>query len=343
MVLGKAFRKKVSPVIVPSSLGEGGGSEVTTNPDGSTVDVDDKTLLTVMDKDHILANMRNRFHRDCIYTYTASVLLSVNPWKTIPKMYTAEMQILYTNRSMHSLPPHPFAIADTAYRYFQGDSRSQALVISGESGSGKTETAKTVISFLASHKERRKAKIGSDSPVSDVEAIASSIVHDRVIFATPILEAFGNASTIRNKNSSRFGKYHRLLYDKSGRLCGADIKPFLLESSRVTSISSHERNFHIFYQLLAGLSDDDLASKFKLSKSGRYPLVANGMRQDSTHVKEDAEKFEESQSTYLRTQLGKRSKKNEKGETELHLAVMNVIIFFTKWFIIFKLKILVFI
>ena len=291
MVFGKSSKKKPSPLIAPSSLGES-DHPVLTNPDGSTIDVDDNTLLTVMDKEHILTNMRNRFSRDCIYTYTASVLLSVNPWKIIPNMYTPEMQILYTNRSMHSLPPHPYALADTAYRYFQGDTKSQVMVISGESGSGKTETAKTVISFLASHKERRKAKMGSESPVSDVEALASSVVHDRVIFATPILEAFGNASTIRNKNSSRFGKYHRLLYDKSGRLCGADIKPFLLESSRVTSVSSHERNFHIFYQIFAGMSETDL-KRYKLSRSGKYPLVSNGAKQDQAHVTEDKDKYAE--------------------------------------------------
>ena len=292
MVLGKSFRKKQpSPLIAPSSLGES-GQPILTNLDGSTIDVDDNTLLTVLDKEHILTNMRNRFNRDCIYTFTASVLLSVNPWKIIPNMYTAEMQILYTNRSMHSLPPHPYALADTAYRYFQGDGKSQVMVISGESGSGKTETAKTVISFLASHKERRKAKMGSESPVSDVEAIASSVVHDRVIFATPILEAFGNASTIRNKNSSRFGKYHRLLYDKSGRLCGADIKPFLLESSRVTSVSSHERNFHIFYQIFAGMSESDL-KRYKLTRNGSYPLIANGAKQDHAHIVEDKEKYGE--------------------------------------------------
>ena len=276
-----------SPLISPSALTH----KVVTNLDGSSVDVDDNTLLSVLDKEHILANLKNRFNRDCIYTFTASVLLSVNPYKPIANLYSPEMQMLYTNKSLHSLPPHPYALADTAYRYFSGDSKSQVLVVSGESGSGKTETAKTIIAFLASHRERRLAK--ADGQAVGPASPAQMDIHERVINATPILEAFGNASTIRNKNSSRFGKYHRLLYDKSGKLTGAEIKPFLLEASRVTSISSHERNFHVFYQILAGMSEQELSAKFGLSKTGVYPVISHGLRQDAAHIRDDAEKFDE--------------------------------------------------
>ena len=275
-----------SPVITAASLDH----HPLTNPDGSVVDMDDNTLLSILNKEYILTNLKNRFNRDCIYTFTASVLLAVNPYKSIPGMYSPEMQMTYTNKSLHSLPPHPYALADTAYRYFQGDSRSQVMVISGESGSGKTETAKVVISFLASHRERRIAK--SDGDMLTASRANLIDIHDRVIKATPILEAFGNASTIRNKNSSRFGKYHRLLYDKGGKLHGAEIKPFLLESSRVTGISQHERNFHIFYFLLAGLSEGEL-NDLGLSKTGVYPLISNGLRQGAHHIHEDIEKFRE--------------------------------------------------
>ena len=134
-----------SPPISPRALVH----RVVTNPDGSQVDVEDNTLLANLDKEHILANMRNRFLRDCIYTYTASVLLAVNPYKHLPNLYGPEMQLLYTNKSLHSMPPHPYAIADTAFRYFQGEGgKSQVLVVSGESGSGKTETAKVLISSI---------------------------------------------------------------------------------------------------------------------------------------------------------------------------------------------------
>ena len=285
-----ADEPKLSPVISPSSLTK---KDLVTNPDGSQVDVDDNTLLSVLDKGHILANMRNRFHRDCIYTFTASVLLSVNPWKQIPGLYSDQMQMLYTNKSLHSLPPHPYAIADTAYRYFQGDSKSQVLVVSGESGSGKTETAKVVISFLATHRERRHLHKQLAGQSIDDSGIVDNGVHDKVISATPIMEAFGNASTIRNKNSSRFGKYHRLLYDRAGTLIGAEIKPLLLESSRVTGISYHERNFHVFYLLLAGMSDTELRSKYGIAKNDVFPIIASGMRRDEARIREDEEKFKE--------------------------------------------------
>ena len=278
---------KISPVISPSALTK---KDLVTNPDGSQVDVDDNTLLTVLDKQHILANMRNRFNRDCIYTFTASVLLAVNPWKQIANLYSEQMQMLYTNKSLHSLPPHPYAIADTAYRYFQGDGKSQVLVVSGESGSGKTETAKTVISFLASHRERRLVHAGQREK-SDEPAVAG--VHDRVLSATPIMEAFGNASTIRNKNSSRFGKYHRLLYDRAGTLSGAEILPLLLEASRVTGISAHERNFHVFYLMLAGMSPDQLFAKYGITSTDLLPTVANGLKSDATRHQEDKEKYAE--------------------------------------------------
>lgn len=286
----EAEEPKLSPVISPASLTR---KDLVVNPDGSQVDVEDNTLLSVLDKAHILANMRNRFKRDCIYTFTASVLLSVNPWKQVPGMYSDQMQMLYTNKSLHSLPPHPYAIADTAYRYFQGDSKSQVLVVSGESGSGKTETAKVVINFLASHRERRQLHKQLAGQLLDDSVISDKGVHDRVISATPIMEAFGNASTIRNKNSSRFGKYHRLLYDRAGSLAGAEIKPLLLESSRVTGISSHERNFHIFYLMLAGMSDSELRTKYDIHKHEAFPLISNGLKRDEVRTKEDEEKFQE--------------------------------------------------
>ena len=275
-----------SPPISPRALAH----RLVTNPDGSQVDVEDNTILSVLDKEHILANMRNRFLRDCIYTYTASVLLAVNPYKNIPGLYGPEMQTLYTNKSLHSMPPHPYAIADTAFRYFQGDSKSQVLVVSGESGSGKTETAKVLISFLANHRDRQVAVNQGTEFVSENSL---SKVHDRVISATPILEAFGNASTIRNKNSSRFGKYHRLLYDKMGRLNGAEIKPLLLESSRVTGVGALERNFHVFYLILAGMDKKQLA-KYSLEKEGHYPLVPNrgGAEDDSAKFAELMDAFQ---------------------------------------------------
>ena len=187
----------------------------------------DNTQLRELDLTSIVSNLETRYAADEIYTSTANVLLSVNPYKVIPGLYSSTTQAKYRGKPQGSQPPHPFAIADAAYRSLLSERRSQSILISGESGAGKTETAKVLIEFLAS-------------------AAKDQHIYKRVLQTTPILESFGNAQTVRNHNSSRFGKYHRLWFDESNALVGAEVQPFLLESSRVTTVAPGDRNFHVF-------------------------------------------------------------------------------------------------
>eukprot|EP00928_Gymnodinium_smaydae_P095520 TRINITY_DN8236_c0_g4_i2.p1 TRINITY_DN8236_c0_g4~~TRINITY_DN8236_c0_g4_i2.p1 ORF type:complete len:1421 (+),score=272.10 TRINITY_DN8236_c0_g4_i2:108-4265(+) len=222
---------------------------------------DDNTSLVHLDDANILDNLQRRFVRDEIYTYTANVLLAVNPYKTLPGLYTLERMQEYKGRHIGALPPHPYAIADSAYRQLRNERKDQALVISGESGAGKTETAKIVAQYLVSN--------------SRTDAERGSLIRERIVNAAPILESFGNASTVRNRNSSRFGKYSEMYFDKVGSLIGAGVKTFLLESSRVVAPQEAERNYHVFYELLAGIPAAQLAD-FGLEANGRYQLLHPG-------------------------------------------------------------------
>merc|ERR1740121_3225356 len=150
----------------------------------------------------------------------------------------------YQGKRLGALPPHPFAVADTAYRHLLREQRDQALVISGESGAGKTETAKITMRYLTS--------------VSRTDAAHGGRIQDKIVNANPILESFGNASTVRNRNSSRFGKYNEMRFNRVGTLVGAGIKTYLLESSRVVSQQDGEENYHVFYEMLQGLDVDAL-------------------------------------------------------------------------------------
>lgn len=226
----------------------------TTN--GATVK--DNTSLVFLNDASILDNMHSRHSQDEIYTYTASVLLAVNPYKRIEGLYGEEQCNEYRGKHIGALPPHPYAIGDTAYRTLIREKRSQALLISGESGAGKTETAKIVMQYLA-HTS------GADSAVA-------ARIQARVLQAQPILESFGNAVTLRNSNSSRFGKYNRIFFDDTGALVDAGVTTYLLESSRVVSHAERERTYHVFYEMLAGV-DDARLEKFRLKRDGHFEMM----------------------------------------------------------------------
>mmetsp|Transcript_58779 Transcript_58779/g.148913 ORF Transcript_58779/g.148913 Transcript_58779/m.148913 type:complete len:1423 (+) Transcript_58779:92-4360(+) len=244
----------------------------------------DNTEMVHLDDANILHNIRKRYYRDEIYTYTANVLLAINPYKSIPGLYTPEKIAEYRGRSPGMLPPHPYAIADTAYRQQlrEKDKKNQALVISGESGAGKTETAKHTMQYL--------------TQVSRTDAAHGGRIQERIINSNPILESFGNASTVRNSNSSRFGKYNEMYFDAVGSLMCAGIKTYLLESSRVVHQQPGERNFHVFYEMLAGLDPDDL-DQLQLENCHPYKLLyADGsqpLEQDSPQMMREREKFSE--------------------------------------------------
>ncbi|GJP48240.1 hypothetical protein CLOM_g7505, partial [Closterium sp. NIES-68] len=177
-------------------------------------------------------------------TYTGTILIAANPFMRIPGIYDREMRDAYRGQQVGELSPHVFAIADNAYRAMRDERRSQSILISGESGAGKTETTKLVMEYLASVGGR-----------ADTEGERS--IENQVLESNPLLEAFGNAKTVRNDNSSRFGKFIEIQFDQRGRVSGAAIRSYLLERSRVVQIADPERNYHCFYQLCDGASDEE--------------------------------------------------------------------------------------
>lgn len=194
----------------------------------------------------ILHTLRVRYELDMIYTYSGQILIAVNPHKPLKHLYGSRMMAQYRGIPFGDLSPHTYAVAEAAYSAMMIDEKRQAILISGESGAGKTESAKMVMQYLA-HRSGSKFgdTIGSATPIEQ-----------QILESNPLLEAFGNAKTVRNDNSSRFGKFVEIDFDRTGRVAGANISTYLLERSRVVSIGSPERSFHIFYQMCYGASDD---------------------------------------------------------------------------------------
>eukprot|EP01111_Echinosteliopsis_oligospora_P014913 TRINITY_DN5735_c1_g3_i1.p1 TRINITY_DN5735_c1_g3~~TRINITY_DN5735_c1_g3_i1.p1 ORF type:complete len:1138 (+),score=396.14 TRINITY_DN5735_c1_g3_i1:202-3615(+) len=202
--------------------------------------LDDMTLLSKVTNDQILDNLRKRYDNDIIYTSIGDVLISVNPFKMID-IYGSEMLQEYVGRSRIELPPHVFAVAESAYRAMVNDKENQCVIISGESGAGKTEAAKKIMQYIA------EVSGNTGKPSQGVEHVK------RIILETnPLLEAFGNAKTLRNNNSSRFGKYFEIQFNEKGEPDGGKITNYLLEKSRIVFQTNGERNFHIFYQMCKG-------------------------------------------------------------------------------------------
>ena len=196
--------------------------------------VDDLVLLEAVTEEAIVENLRVRFKRDLIYTYIGNVLLSVNPFRLIKGSVGPGVISSYTGRKLYELAPHVYALAEDTYRAMMSTHDNQCVLISGESGAGKTEAAKIFMSFIT-------AVSGS--------AQDGDHLKEQLLQSNPVLEAFGNAKTVRNDNSSRFGKYMRLSFDFQGVPVGGDIQNYLLEKPRVVKPGQGERNFHIFYFL----------------------------------------------------------------------------------------------
>jgi len=196
--------------------------------------VPDFVLLDTLSEDAMLDNIKIRFKSDEIYTYIGDVIVSVNPFKKLNIYNTKDVEN-YRGRYKYERTPHIFAVANDAYRNMCQNHDNQCIIISGESGAGKTEASKIVMTFIA-----QVSKSGSE-----VESIK-----DKLLQSNPILEAFGNAKTLRNDNSSRFGKYMEIQFSQSGSPKGGKITNYLLEKSRVVAPAPGERNFHIFYHLL---------------------------------------------------------------------------------------------
>ncbi|XP_037542799.1 unconventional myosin-Ib isoform X2 [Nematolebias whitei] len=223
--------------------------EVKTSLLDNMIGVGDMVLLEPLNEDSFLDNLKKRFDHNEIYTYIGSVVISINPYRSLP-IYTPEKVEEYRNRNFYELSPHIYALADEAYRSLRDQDKDQCILITGESGAGKTEASKLVMSYVA-------AVCGKGQEVNKVK--------EQLLQSNPVLEAFGNAKTVRNDNSSRFGKYMDIEFDFKGDPLGGVISNYLLEKSRVVKQPRGERNFHIFYQLLSGASDDTL-KKLKLDR-----------------------------------------------------------------------------
>lgn len=246
-------------------------------------DPDDLTRSDYLHEPGIIHALRTRFHRDTIYTASGQVLIALNPNKPLPHLYTPRMIAEYKAAGLDSLKdlaPHCYAIAENAYQMMMMDDPArQVILISGESGAGKTFTARLVMSYLA----ERNGKTGALP------------IEQQILESNPLLEAFGNAKTARNDNSSRFGKFTEMHFDEQGRVCGAHIETYLLERSRVTSIASGERGFHIFYQLLSSASAE-MRERLLLPPDGgvsQFAYLARGTTANLAFGKCDAEAFEE--------------------------------------------------
>ncbi|KAL8039440.1 hypothetical protein ABFX02_10G037200 [Erythranthe guttata] len=216
--------------------------------DAPSCGVDDMTKLAYLHEPGVLFNLRCRYDVNEIYTYTGNILIAVNPFQRLPHLYSNDMMGQYKGVALGDLAPHPFAIADAAYRQMINEGISQAILVSGESGAGKTESTKMLMQFLA-HMGGRVAAEGRT-------------VEQQVLESNPVLEAFGNAKTVRNNNSSRFGKFVEIQFNNNGRITGAAIRTYLLERSRVCQVSDPERNYHCFYMLCAAPKED--TEKYKL-------------------------------------------------------------------------------
>uniref|UniRef100_A0A4W6F4P1 Myosin IXA n=1 Tax=Lates calcarifer TaxID=8187 RepID=A0A4W6F4P1_LATCA len=216
----------------------------------------DLCRLPELNERSLLDNLRSRFRQEKIYTYVGSILIVINPFKFLP-IYNPKYVKMYDNHTLGDLEPHIYAVADVAYHTMLQRERNQCIVISGESGSGKTQSTNFLIHHLTALSQKGFA--------SGVEQI--------ILGAGPVLEAFGNAKTAHNNNSSRFGKFIQVNYQESGTVRGAYVEKYLLEKSRLVYQEHNERNYHVFYYLLAGASEDERTA-FHLKKPEEYHYLS---------------------------------------------------------------------
>merc|ERR550534_1051 len=233
---------------------------------------EDMADLTCLNEASVLHNIKERYYSGLIYTYSGLFCVVVNPYKRLP-IYTEKIIEIYKGKKRHEVPPHVFAITDIAYRSMLQDREDQSILCTGESGAGKTENTKKVIQYLA-YVAASKPKSSSHTP-SSTEGPNFGELEQQLLKANPILEAFGNAKTVKNDNSSRFGKFVRINFDASGYIAGANIETYLLEKARIIRQAPDERTFHIFYQLLLGASKE-FKSQLLLDDAKNYTFMTQG-------------------------------------------------------------------
>ncbi|XP_038979493.1 myosin-6-like isoform X3 [Phoenix dactylifera] len=234
--------------------------------EASPCGVDDMTKLAYLHEPGVLQNLKSRYDMNEIYTYTGNILIAVNPFRRLPHLYDSHMMEQYKGAAFGELSPHPFAVADAAYRIMMNEGVSQSILVSGESGAGKTESTKLLMRYLAYMGGRA--------------AVEGRTVEQQVLESNPVLEAFGNAKTVRNNNSSRFGKFVEIQFDQRGRISGAAVRTYLLERSRVCQISDPERNYHCFYMLCSAPQEDIERYKLENPRTFHYLKQSNSFELD---------------------------------------------------------------
>uniref|UniRef100_A0A667ZNJ3 Myosin, heavy chain b n=1 Tax=Myripristis murdjan TaxID=586833 RepID=A0A667ZNJ3_9TELE len=232
--------------------------------------IEDMAMMTHLNEPAVLYNLKERFASWMIYTYSGLFCVVVNPYKWLP-VYDAVVVQAYRGKKRIEAPPHIFSISDNAYQFMLTDRENQSVLITGESGAGKTVNTKRVIQYFATIAVAggKKSDSGSGSKMQ-------GSLEDQIIAANPLLESYGNAKTVRNDNSSRFGKFIRIHFGSSGKLASADIETYLLEKSRVTFQLSAERSYHIFYQLMTGHKPELLEALLITTNPYDYPMISQG-------------------------------------------------------------------
>ncbi|XP_056109827.1 myosin heavy chain, fast skeletal muscle-like [Rhinichthys klamathensis goyatoka] len=242
--------------------------------------IEDMAMMTHLSEPTVLYNLKERYAAWMIYTYSGLFCVTVNPYKWLP-VYDSVVVSGYRGKKRIEAPPHIFSISDNAYQFMLTDRDNQSILITGESGAGKTVNTKRVIQYFATIAVSGQKKVEPGKMQGSLE--------DQIIAANPLLEAYGNAKTVRNDNSSRFGKFIRIHFATTGKLASADIETYLLEKSRVTYQLSAERSYHIFYQLCTGHKPELLEALLITTNPYDYPMISHG--QITVKSIDDVEEF----------------------------------------------------
>uniref|UniRef100_A0A8B9HEH7 Myosin motor domain-containing protein n=1 Tax=Astyanax mexicanus TaxID=7994 RepID=A0A8B9HEH7_ASTMX len=231
--------------------------------------IEDMAMMTHLNEPCVLYNLKERYAAWMIYTYSGLFCVIVNPYNWL-QVYDPVVVTGYRGKKRIEAPPHIFSISDNAYQFMLTDRENQSILITGESGAGKTVNTKRVIQYFATiaMTGQKKAEPAAGKMQGSLE--------DQIIAANPLLEAYGNAKTIRNDNSSRFGKFIRIHFGQTGKLASADIETYLLEKSRVTFQLSAERSYHIFYQLMTGHKPELLEALLITTNPYDYHMISQG-------------------------------------------------------------------
>ncbi|XP_035471646.1 myosin heavy chain, fast skeletal muscle-like [Scophthalmus maximus] len=231
--------------------------------------IEDMAMMTHLNEPSVLFNLKERYAAWMIYTYSGLFCVTVNPYKGLP-VYEPQVVSAYRGKKRMEAPPHIFSVSDNAYQNMLTDRENQSVLITGESGAGKTVNTKRVIQYFATI-----AVAGGDKKDNAPGKIKGTL-EDQIISANPLLEAFGNAKTVRNDNSSRFGKFIRIHFGTTGKLASADIETYLLEKSRVTFQLSEERSYHIFYQIQTGHKPELIEMLLISTNPYDFPMISQG-------------------------------------------------------------------